>query len=535
MDGDDFDERRRGVALFRKSILAELEVEVLERGQLSERIGELAGRTFILPDRSVRKFTERTLWSWWSAYRKHGLRGLMPKARSDRGVPRVITPALIEAAIQARKEIPTRSTKTILDVLFRQGLVQKGDLCRSTLDRHLEEAGMSRRRLRTLGNKRYIRMLFDRPNQFWVGDYHDAPILWDPSTQGFREIHLSAFIDHYAKLIPHGQWYPGEKIATLEDSFKKSLLKRGNPDRIYVDNAKIYRSHDFAFAVDRFGIKLVHSERHTSEGRGVIERLNRTIAEQFEPEIRAARITTIEEINRLFEAWVEERYHLETHEATGQAPIDRFAQPGFIPRYPDPVAIADTFRLRVRRKVHPKTSTVEVSGVSFVVETFLRSRWVSVHFDPHDLSDVLVYLGNERVQRAFPQKPNEPPLPRPDKPTFSPPSFDYLGALRAAYDARVVAQVRSLSLSTWTPTDAFTLPSFLAVCATLLGKTLAVYEEDELTLAFHTVGPFSETTTRLALEHAVRLRGRGLHVSTYSHYLKAFQLEALRFFKPTKE
>ena len=41
-----------------------------------------------------------------------------------------------------------------------------------------------------------------------------------------------------------------------------------------------------------------------------------------------------------------------------------------------------------------------------------------------------------------------------------------------------------------------------------------------------TVGPFSETTTRIALEHALKLRGRGLHVSVYTHYLKVFHLRA---------
>jgi hypothetical protein len=63
----------------------------------------------------------------------------------------------------------------------------------------------------------------------------------------------------------------------------------------------------------------------------------------------------------------------------------------------------------------------------------------------------------------------------------------------------------------------------------MLGKDdLAPYERDDLTRAFHSVGPFSEKTVRLALEHALKLRGRGLHVSVYSHYLKVFQLAALK-------
>ena len=39
-------------------------------------------------------------------------------------------------------------------------------------------------------------------------------------------MHLCASIDHYAKLVPHGKWYTTEQLATLEDTLKKSFLKR---------------------------------------------------------------------------------------------------------------------------------------------------------------------------------------------------------------------------------------------------------------------------------------------------------------------
>jgi hypothetical protein len=77
-------------------------------------------------------------------------------------------------------------------------------------------------------------------------------------------------------------------------------------------------------------------------------------------------------------------------------------------------------------------------------------------------------------------------------------------------------------------TETFSLSAFLGVVATYLGKELAPYERDELELAFNTVGPFSEPCTRVALEHAIRIRGRHMHVSIYTHDLKVFQLAALR-------
>jgi putative transposase len=525
---DEIDDRRRQIALFRESILDQIDAAERARGELSAQIRDLAARSFETPWGKVRSFTERTLWAWWSRYKKQGLRGLVPRFRSDKGVSREITPEVLAAAIQARKEVPSRSTKTIIDVLVRQQTVPPGSLARSTLDRHLEQAGFSRRRLKTLGAKRYIRLLFEHPNDFWVGDYHEAPILYVPRTDSFRTIHLCAEIDHYSKLVPHAQWYTNERIATLEDTFKKAVLKRGCPKKSYVDNGSVYRSDAFVFALARLDIKHCRSRAYTSEGRGVIERFNRTVAEQFEPEVRAAKIDDLDKINLCWEAWLEQRYHREEHEATGEAPIDRWAQEGFSARFPDPGLVQDTFRLRVGRKVHPKTSTVEVESIHFLVETFLRGRWVQVYYDPHALDDVLVYFRGKRVQRALPARANETPQPPPERPTAAALSFDYLAALRAAYDQRLAQTARRLSLSEWTPSAEFDLKAFLDLCAQMLGKDLSPYESDELTQCFNTVGPFSEATARLALEHALKLRGRGMHVAVYTHYLKTFHLEALR-------
>ena len=522
---DEIDDRRRQVALFRKQVLDEVDGVGLPRGVLSARIEELATRTWQPPFLRERRFTARTLWSWWSAYQKRGLEGLVPESR--RSGPREITPELREAAIGARKEVPSRSTTTVIDVLVLQGVVPPGRLKRSTLDRHLADAGSSRRILKTLGNKVFTRLLFENPNDFWVGDYHEAPILWVAARQTYKTVHLSAFLDHFSKCCPCGEWYGNERIATLDDSLKKGVSRRGLPKKLYVDNGSAYRSGDFAFACEHLGIRMVHSKAYQSEGRGLIERFNRTVADGFEPEARAAKLESLEQINLFFQAWLERRYHLAPHGTTGEPPVDRFAQAGFIPNYPDPVLLQDTFRVRVKRKVHPKTATVEVDGQSYQCESFLRGRWVRVHYDPFDLREVLVFFGGKRVQRAFPQKVNSP-QPTPEKPVAAPLSFDYLGALRAEYDRRIAAQAKHLRFSEWKPTPDFTLKPFLDLCVQMLGKDLSPYEKEELTRSFNGVGPFAEKTVRFSLEHALKLQGRGLHISVYSHYLKHFHLAAFR-------
>jgi len=192
------------VALFRHAIIGALDIEALPRGERSARLAELAARTSQTPDGRARRFSIRTLWAWWSAYQRVGLAGLLPKVRKDHGQPKAVDRALLEAAIALRRDVPSRSTATLIHILQTAGRIVPGQLRRSTLDRHLAAAGMARRRLRTLGDKRYLRLLFERPNQFWVGDYHEAPLLWDPAHQRFRTLHLRAVEEIFGRAL----WEP---------------------------------------------------------------------------------------------------------------------------------------------------------------------------------------------------------------------------------------------------------------------------------------------------------------------------------------
>jgi hypothetical protein len=103
---DEIDDRRRRFALFRHAVVAELDAETLPRGELSVRIEQLSKVLWKLPSGQERRFSVRTLWQWWSDYRADGLAGLVPESRKTG--PREITPELLEAAIAARKDIPSR-------------------------------------------------------------------------------------------------------------------------------------------------------------------------------------------------------------------------------------------------------------------------------------------------------------------------------------------------------------------------------------------------------------------------------------------
>ena len=80
--------------------------------------------------------------------------------------------------------------------------------------------------------------------------------------------------------------------------------------------AAAYSSHQLAWSAAVLDIKLVHSAPGRPQGRGKIERWNRTVRDQFLVEVDPTRCTSLEELNRC-SPWLHQHYHRGVHSETG--------------------------------------------------------------------------------------------------------------------------------------------------------------------------------------------------------------------------
>jgi putative transposase len=409
-DREELDDPKIRQALLRYLRIAEAAEAPVEQG------GSVLREEYASQEGQQKPGSLRTLQRWLKRYREHGLKGLKRRARKDKGSTRAIPEAALQRAIALRGEAPERSTTTLIDILERSGEVAVGALKRSTLDRHLDRCNASRRMLHVLGTKRHIRMSFEHPLDFVVADFHDGPY-YRTDTDEIRRAQLGAFIDHCSRYVPESRYVPSENLMAVRHGLGTFCTRWGLPHKLYADRGPGYKAGRFHFACAQLDIDLCHSRPYTSEGRGAIERFNRTVKEAFELEVRLLPDPpTLVELNAFWLAWLNERYHRTIHSETGERPLERWQRllEATEIRHPDPELLDEVLRLHARRTVHRKTSTVEVGGVRFVVDTSLRRRRVDVLYDPHDLSSVVIYLNEQRVQRAHPQQPNEHPLPVPE-------------------------------------------------------------------------------------------------------------------------
>ena len=131
-------------ALFRLSVLGPLvSRERLDRGDLQQIIRQLAQQEYAIPGSRRRHIGEKTLQSWYYAWRQHGLEGLCGKPRVDRGQSKL--PSAVQAAIlAAKRENPRRSIRQIRLLLESAGIVAHDTLSRCAVHRLLQAHGLSR-------------------------------------------------------------------------------------------------------------------------------------------------------------------------------------------------------------------------------------------------------------------------------------------------------------------------------------------------------------------------------------------------------
>jgi transposase InsO family protein len=512
------DERRLDIAAFRYRVIAE--AADANGAGVTDAVRDGAQRTHTDMDNQQVTITGRTLWRWLRAYRKGGLLALRPAARSTRGAARAIKPTLLALAYRLRRKNPQRPTKTIIDILVRGGRAPPHEIARSTLDRHLARAGLSRLVLRTTGRKTFRKVKTDAPFELVVGDFKHGPYVRVGAADDLRKSLLCAFIDHHSRYVPQGRYFLHEDFAALRFSFRRLTLAYGLMEKVYLDNGPAFQANRFHAACGALGVNPVHSIAYTSEGRGVIERFNRTVKEQFETEVRRREEPpTLDELNAYFEAWLSERYHRDVHAEIGEPPGERFARLMRDRPAPDPVLLDEWMRLKDRRTVHKKWSTVEVGGVRYVVSPSLRGRRVDVLHDPFDRAHVLVAFDGRIVERALPQKPGEVPADLPTPPADGP-DVDYLALVKADYDRRTHAELAALRLRPPTPQAELSLPDLATLVERCRGRELAAAEKSDVSALWRRMRPIDPQAARLALDRARRRSGDRLHVRVYLDALR---------------
>jgi putative transposase len=430
-------ERVREIALFRFGVIQDALDPGLTAKQRGRLVRSIAQGVHPGPSGVPVRVSRANLDRWLRAYRTGGFTALMPVPRR---VASAIPAEVLELAIALKKEAPGRTAAQIATILAAHSGWAPAE---RTLQRHLADAGLSRTRPDGSVPAAFGRFEAEQPNVRWVGDCLHGPVV------AGRKAILTAFLDDHSRLVTAARWGYHENAMALRETLRVGLASRGCPKVLYVDNGSMFIDASLRRTCAVIGAKLTHSQAGRPQGRGKIERFFRTVRGQFLIEINdtvaetGTGVSSLAELNSLFDAWVHQVYHQRVHSETDQTPLQRFLAAGAPAPVPGDV-LAEAFRWGEWRTV-TSTAQVNLHGNLYDVDPSLVGTRVELVFDPTDLDDIDVRAHSKSYGKAVPSrirrhvhpKAQAEPAPAPVRT-----GIDYLRLIEARHTRSLQSRLR---------------------------------------------------------------------------------------------
>ena len=421
------DDLRQAIALFRYGVIADLVHLPLGTPGIGDKLRDKASQPYTIPGSDRTHVAAETIRGWIRLYRYGGFEALYPKPRTDRGQPRRLPPEVAERLIALKVDNPAWSVRAVIKAA-REGGVDH-PLAPSTVHRLFSRGGLFDKKPPDGADRR--RFAFRDAGELWMSDIMHGPKVRLGRSR--RKTYLIAFIDDATRVIPFAAFATAENIQAFLPVFKNALIRRGLPQRLYVDNGAAYRSRQLVLICAKLGVALVHARPYQPAGKGKIERYFRTLRAGWLNHLDAQALDSLQTLNRSLWAWIEGEYHNTPHRGIeGRTPLEQWALDSAAVRYPDATLdLDDIFLFEARRRVH-KDRTVSLNGRLYEVDPLLVGQRVILRYDPeapptrpldvvHDGKPAgkatrLDAYANTAVKRGYPSRQIEADDPAPEPP-----------------------------------------------------------------------------------------------------------------------
>lgn len=335
----------------------------------------------------------RTLEDWWYAYQHGGFAALHPKARSDRGRPRTLTPDQERFILTQVKVHPAIAVK----VLYRLWKQQDPTLpALSAIYRALQRHDLGQRSRRSLVGQSLggPTKAFEAPlvNELWMVDFSPGPFLQVPGQKQALATHLCAILDDHSRVIAHAAYYRRADTRAFHQSFQEAIRRRGLPRKLYTDQGGPFINDHTRVICANLNIRLLHAQPYHAWSKGKIERFFHTLQQDFEATLRlpGQAAATLEELNARLADWVQSVDHPRHHAGIGMSPQERFARGSTHLRGLDPHQNLDELFYAQELRVVRKDGTVRLANQLYEVDLALRGLEVRLRYDPWTFARVHV-------------------------------------------------------------------------------------------------------------------------------------------------
>ena len=426
MENKEVTDWRESIALSRFQIIQPLLDQTLDKAK------RIQIRRKIAEDNDI---AEKTVKRWEDAFFQSGFSGLKPAEKTGGQSSKLPDnfPELLQEAIQLKREVTTRSVNQIIFILEGEGKAEPGVLKRSTLQRHLFNAGLCERQLKMYRQDEQSSMTkrFCKPHRMMLTQAdikYGVGILITMDGEK-KTVYLSSLIDDHSRYILWSEWYESQDEYCVEDVFRKAILKHGRFDKAYTDNGSQYLSRQLKTSCAMLGISLKRARPKSGKSKGKIEKFHQVV-DSFIEEVKLKKLMEITELNRYWQIFLDEYYHKKPHDGIREYYKSKgitLPEKGITPEqewnrdtralvFLDSKTVGEAFLHHEKRYVD-KGGLISYNGRKYEAGAHLIGEQVVIAFDPKDDRTITVYPKNSASFTARPVQigeycAREIPVPR---------------------------------------------------------------------------------------------------------------------------
>jgi putative transposase len=384
------DNKKMQVAVFRFGVIREFvtgaQISRAEKGQL---LADKCVRKWHIPFSEKTQISKGTIQRWRRLYEGSNgeLKSLCHKDRSDIGHSRAMDDDTCKELVCLRKKIPVANVPQLIEQMKQRKLVTPGTvLNNSTVYRFLHHQNlMDLAESRLADSRRWEAKL---PNDLWQSIVMHGPRIDVDGMQ--KKTYLVAILDDYSRLIVYARFYLSTILSSYLDALESALSKRGLPRKLYVHNGLTFRRRQLEYITASLSISLIEPIPNRPEGKRKIGMWVETIQSRFLPYVSA---TTLPELNKALDQYLNDDYHKRKLSVTGQTPLDRFtSQMSCLRSVPE--NLKDYFRTVALRKVN-KDRSITLYGRIYKAPVALIGKRVEVMYHEDEPGIVEVKYQNE--------------------------------------------------------------------------------------------------------------------------------------------
>lgn len=392
-------EDAKKMALFRFSLIAPLVNDTYDALSKSQYFRNIASKTHELPNGKKIQLSSSTIKKWYLLYMNNGFDSLIPKTRSDAGIPRVMNDKVIKKIHDIKEKYPYITGKMVHQKLVEEGYIKATSVSLSSVYRYLRENNLKRNQLEPVERRAYE---MEFANDCWQADTSHGPkILIDGKKV---QTYLISIIDDASRLIVHAQFFLRDNAVNMQVAFKKAISKYGIPKKLFVDNGSSYKNDQLNFICASLGVVLIHARPYSGASKGKIERSFRTFKDGYLNAVDWNSFLSLEHLNSEFNKYLSNKYINFIHSSLDDTPRNRFLKDMNKIKYITELELNNSFLHRVTRKVR-NDATIQMHSKYFEVPQKYIGQRINIRYSPINLDEAYIFdINNKLTDTVYPVK-----------------------------------------------------------------------------------------------------------------------------------